>query len=446
MKYLSPFLLCFLFLIGDFALAQTPQIINYQAVARDGDTGGELVSQSVDVLFKILDNGPNGAIIYQEIHETATNPFGLVNLQIGSGDSKIGTMEEINWGLGEKWLVVEMDLGQGDGFEEVSSSRFISVPYALHAEVAGTAVDVDDDDPDPTNELIDTLLLINNVLHTYEGGYPDGHLNTIDLSELIDDADSDPTNELIDPDGTELIDTLLYITEGGITHIINLAGLANYGPWQVGPGTVYNTDAYIGIGTDEPVHKLHVVNNNSDTEDSVAVFVHSQNPGAIQYGVSARTEGASDNRAIYGDAPGNTGIRWAGYFDRGDVHVSNQLAVNEINPHSQLHVNGSVAGKVRFEQSTIGNIELLDEDYMLIVDVSDGQGLVILPPAITCEGRIYYIKRSYLAPTNNTLQIAPSVGDNIDGTAFPILLSSTSARESRMLVSAGVNGWFVMSE
>lgn len=487
MRYLSFILLTVLLSSADWLHSQTPQIINYQAVARDGDSGGELVNQSVEVLFKILNNGPGGDIVYQETHSSQTNAFGLVNLQIGGGDVDFGSMEDIDWGVGQKWLVVEMDLGEG--FEEVSSSRFISVPYALHAEVAGTAVDVDDADPDPTNELIDTLvltntllqtyeggfpdghvnsvdlssliddadsdptnelidtlLLINNVLHTYEGGFPDGHLNTIDLSELINDADSDPTNELIDPDNTQLIDTLLYISEGGITHIINLADLANYGPWQVGNGTVFNTDAYIGIGTAEPEHKLEVLNNSTNAEDSVTVFAQSQNSVVTSYGVAARVEGASENRAIYGDAPGNSGVRWAGYFDRGDVYVSNKLAVNEANPHSRVHTNGSVAGSVRFELSTNGNIELQDEDYMLIVDVSNGQGSVTLPPATTCEGRIYYIKRTYDTPTNNTLQIGPTAGDNIDGTAFPILLSSTSARESRMLVSAGVNGWFVMSE
>lgn len=446
MRYLSFLLLTVLILCADWLHGQTPQIINYQAVARDGDTGGELANQQVDVLFKILNDGPGGAILYQETHDVQTNAFGLVNLQIGAGDPMAGSMEDINWGNGQKWLVVEMDLGEGAGFEEVSSSRFISVPYALHAEVAGTAVDVDDADADPTNELIDTLLLIDNVLHTYEGGFPEGHLNTIDLSGLVADADADPTNELIDPDNTQLIDTLLFISEGGITHIINLAGLANYGPWQVGDGTVFNTDAYIGIGTDEPEHKLQVVNNSTNIDDSVAVFAESQNPALTSYGVAARVQGASENRAIYGDAPGNAGVRWAGYFDRGDVYVSNRLVVNELNPHSQVHINGSVAGTVRYEQSTNGNIELQESDYMVIVDVSNVQGGVTLPPAVTCEGRIYYIKRTYDTPTNNTLEIAPSGGDTIDGTTFPILLSSTSARESRMLVSAGVNGWFVMSE
>lgn len=444
MKHLYLFLLLILLTFTEWAHAQTPQSINYQAVARDGETGGELISQPVDVIFKILDDGFNGTIVFQESHETETNAFGLVNLQIGNGDPIAGTMEDIDWSTGEKWLVVEMDLGEG--FEEVSSSRFISVPYALHAEVAGTAVDIDDADADPTNELIDTLLIVNNVLQSYEGGFPDGNMKSVDLTELVDDADADPTNELIDPDNIELIDTLLYITEGGITHEINLAGLANYGPWQVGPGTVFNTEAYIGVGTEDPVHKLHVNNQSDEVTDSVAVYGHGQHPGTVNYGVVGRAEGGTENRAVYGDAPGNNENRWAGYFDRGNVHVANRLAVGELNPHSTVHSNGSVAGSVRYEEATIGDISLLENDYMLIVDVSDGQGLVILPPASTCEGRIYFIKRTYSSPTNNTLQIAPSPGENIDGTAFPILLSSASARESRMLVSAGANGWFVLSE
>jgi hypothetical protein len=396
------FLTCLMLALLPFtALPQSPELVNYQAVVRDATTGGELTNQPVEVIFKVLDGSPSGAILYQESHSAETNNFGLVNLLIGSGEVLAGTFGNINWGAGARWLAVEIDTGEG--FEEVSNTRLISVPYALHAEVATTA-------------------------------------------DNVDDADADPTNELINPDETLLIDTLLYLSEGGNTTIINLAGLANYGPWMVGPGTVYNTEAYIGIGTENPTHRLHVINSSAEPEDSVAVFASGQHSGAVNYGLAGRASGAPENRAVYGDAPGNSGTNWAGYFNNGNVHVAGQLGVGTLSPHSSLQTAGAVAGKIRYELSTDGDISLEDDDHMLVVDVTNGQGLVLLPPANSCEGRIYYIKRSYTAATNNTLQIAPSGGDLIDGTAFPILLSSTSARESRMLVSAGANGWFVMSE
>lgn len=529
MKFLSTLLLFVLILSTDWLRGQTPQSINYQAVVRDGETGGELVNQAVDMLFTVLGDGPNSDAVYQEIHQTETNAFGLVNLRIGNGEPVVGTMEDIEWGVGEKWLLVELDLG--DGYEEISNSRFVSVPYALHADVAATAdnVDdadadptnewidtltfdnnvlnayqggfpdghvssvnlgdlVDDADADPTNELIDTLLIENGILSTYQGGFPDGHLNSIDLNSLIDDADADPTNELIDPDGILLIDTVLFITEGGVTHEINLAGLANYGPWLEGSGVVYNEDANIGIGTNDPLHKLQVMNQSDAVEDSVAAFVLTEHSGDVSYGVFGRASGATENRALYGDAPGVGDDRWAGYFDRGNVHIANRLSIGQTttpgqfnisgidattsiihteteaeepalhvqgdgkvgvrnaDPHSALHVNGSVAGSVRFEEASLGPFALNDEDYMLIVDVTGGPATVTLPAAAGCEGRVYFVKRTHSIATNNTLTITPFAGDAIDSVLLPVLLSSASAKEAIMLVSAGSNGWFIMSE
>lgn len=529
MKFLSTAILTILIFSTEWVCGQTPQSINYQAVVRDGETGSELVNQFVGMRFTILGDGPNSDAVYQEEHIIETNAFGLVNLRIGNGEEPLGSMEDIEWGVGEKWLQVEIDLG--DGYEEISNSRFVSVPYALHADVAATADNVDDADADPTNELIDTLVFDNNILMTYEGGFPDGHLNSVDLSSLIDDADSDPTNELIDtlifenntlityqggfpdghqnaldlssliddadadptnelinPDSIGLVDTLLFITEGGVTHQVNLAGLANYGPWLEGPGIVYNEDANIGVGTDEPIHKLQVMNQSDAVEDSVATFVLNEHGGEMAYGVFGRASGAVENRALYGDAPGVGDNRWAGYFDRGNVHVSNRLSIRETatmaqfnisgidettpiihtetsseepalhmdgegkvgirnaDPHSALQVNGSVAGSVRFEEASLGPFSLNEEDYMLIVDVTNSPAIITLPPAADCEGRIYYVKRTHSIATNHTLTITPSGGDAIDGISLPILLSSASAKEARMLVSAGSNGWFIMSE
>ena len=444
-KILRLVVLLVVLLNESLVLAQPPQQINYQAVARNSDTGAELVNQPIDVVFKILDGSTAGAIVYQEIHSTETNQFGLFNLEIGAGDATIGTLANVDWSSAAKWLAVEIDLG--NGLEEVSVSQFISVPYALHAATATSVDNVDDADADPTNELIDTLQIENNLLSIYEGSFPDGHVSTIDLSVLINDADADPTNELLEPGSLILLDTLLVFIEGGISHEVNLAGLANFGPWLEGLGTVYNSEAYIGVGTDSPEHKLHVINNSDLATDSVAIFAENTNATtAINYGIYSKAEGAVENRAIYGTAPGNTQNDWAGYFDEGNVHVSNKLAVGENAPHSTLHTNGSVAGKVRFELASFSPILLGDEDYIIIVDVTLMPATVLLPPAATCEGRIYYIKRFKTVSNTNTLQISPAGADLIDGSNFSIPLNQLTGLETRMLVSAGVNGWFVMSQ
>ena len=72
----------------------------------------------------------------------------------------------------------------------VSSQELLSVPYAFLAEkaiVAQTAVDIDDADADPTNEL--QILSLTGDSLTLSNG------NTISLPS-INDADADPTNEI----------------------------------------------------------------------------------------------------------------------------------------------------------------------------------------------------------------------------------------------------------
>jgi hypothetical protein len=50
-----------------------------------------------------------------------------------------GTFANINWGNGTKWLKTEIDIAGGNNYVVMGSSQFMSVPYALYADKAGTA-------------------------------------------------------------------------------------------------------------------------------------------------------------------------------------------------------------------------------------------------------------------------------------------------------------------
>lgn len=172
-------------------VAQTPQLINYQAIARNTDTGVELSEQAVFISLKILEGGPNGSIIYQEDHSNIeTNRFGLFNLSIGGGSPVTGTFANIDWSQGDYWL--QIDLDAGNGIETMSSMQFVSVPFALHAETVSNA---DDADADPQNELV-TAIEFNAANSVFSLVQP-GSTLTQDLSALINDADADPQNELV---------------------------------------------------------------------------------------------------------------------------------------------------------------------------------------------------------------------------------------------------------
>ncbi len=128
------FTLC---LISLGAFSQTPQGIPYQAIARNAN-GNILASQTIAVRFTIFTGSANGTIAYAERHTTTTNALGLFTLIIGAGTPQSNTFSGINWGIGTKFLQIELDPAGGTNYTNLGTTQMMSVPYALYAETSGT--------------------------------------------------------------------------------------------------------------------------------------------------------------------------------------------------------------------------------------------------------------------------------------------------------------------
>lgn len=137
------FSFCF---FSDHVAAQSPQMFNYQGVARD-NAGNTLTNQSVTLRTSILADSPSGTIVYQETHGLNTNQLGIFNLQIGNGSVVSGNIQTIDWGSTTHFMQVEMDPNGGNDFQNLGTSQLLSVPYALYAEESGSKSlsDADDD-------------------------------------------------------------------------------------------------------------------------------------------------------------------------------------------------------------------------------------------------------------------------------------------------------------
>ncbi len=123
-------LLAFLLPISFFA--QAPQAFNYQGVARDL-AGNPTTNKSIGLRIAILQNSISGTEIYKETHETTTNKLGLFKLRIGDGVVVSGVFENIEWGMSDHFLQIELDEENDGDFQLVGTSQLLSVPYALHA-------------------------------------------------------------------------------------------------------------------------------------------------------------------------------------------------------------------------------------------------------------------------------------------------------------------------
>jgi hypothetical protein len=152
-------ILTFSFLICSLCIfAQAPQAFKYQAVARDN--GGNLIAnQSIGFRVSILQNSPTGTAVYSESHNVASNNLGLVNLDLGAGNPISGTFSNINWGTGNYFVKVEIDVNGGTNYLLMGTSQLLSVPYALHAQ---TATNIANDSDGQTLSINGNTLSISN--------------------------------------------------------------------------------------------------------------------------------------------------------------------------------------------------------------------------------------------------------------------------------------------
>ncbi len=130
------------FMVTLLTMAQSPNLLNYQGVARNA-VGNVLPSQPIGLRLSILSGSSTGTVVYQETRNVTTNAFGLFNVVVGSPGAitSIGTVAGVNWtafgvGSGTKFLQVEIDATGGTNYFNVGSTQLVSVPYSLYAGAA----------------------------------------------------------------------------------------------------------------------------------------------------------------------------------------------------------------------------------------------------------------------------------------------------------------------
>jgi hypothetical protein len=128
--------------IAVFVMAQVPNTINYQAVARN-NSGQALANQNIKVRLSIL-RGPTS--LYSETRTVTTNALGLFNVQIGSSGATTtsGDFSSIYWlnntpGI---TLKVELDVNNSGVFTEMGNQTLATVPFAFAAKTAIDAVNL----------------------------------------------------------------------------------------------------------------------------------------------------------------------------------------------------------------------------------------------------------------------------------------------------------------
>lgn len=114
--------------------SQVPQTFNYQASLRDNS--GQLLSlKTVSLRISIIQGTIDGTSVYSEIHSVTTTIQGIINLQIGTGETT-SDFTGINWSKGPYFIKIELDPEGGDNYFVLGTNLLASVPYALLAKSA----------------------------------------------------------------------------------------------------------------------------------------------------------------------------------------------------------------------------------------------------------------------------------------------------------------------
>ena len=134
MKTLYTSIFAFIFCLTIYG--QAPQKMSYQAVVRDASNA--LVSnQPVGVQISILEGSSTGTSVYVETQTPTTNANGLVSLIIGDGSVVSGDLSNIDWSSNSHYVQIDTDPTGGSSYTVTGTSQLLSVPYAMYADKSG---------------------------------------------------------------------------------------------------------------------------------------------------------------------------------------------------------------------------------------------------------------------------------------------------------------------
>jgi len=273
-------LLSVLFCAITFA-QNVPQGINYQALARDA-AGADLANDTLAVQFSII---TSGSVSWQENHTVTTNEFGLFTAIIGNGTTtNVGsssTFDVVDWGAAAHSLKVEIDYG--NGYLDMGTTDFMSVPYSLHAKTAANA--------STTDELQSLRLSGDTLFIEIQGSVNSGNWIILPTPTLLGCTDSTAINynPLANTDDGSCIAVVLGCTDSLYTEYDPLANTDN--------GTCATL---IVNGCTDSTAFNYKASANIDDGSCIAVVLGCTDSTAFNYNVSANTDDGSCIAVVLG--------------------------------------------------------------------------------------------------------------------------------------------------
>jgi len=303
------------------ASGQVPQFIDYQGMARNG-SGIPLANTTIGVRMSVLEGPLPGTLVYSESHTPPTNSYGLFHLMIGDGTVLSGNFTCINWATGDYYIQTEIDPNGGIAYIDMGKSKLVTVPFAFYAANAGGGGG--------------SLWQQNGSDIYYDAGWVAiGHDTPIDYLHINNPGGaanaritSTQSYYIADASGN----TGLWFQENAadVAWLYwNPASQAVF-MYENGSQTMTWKQNNVGIGTINPLVKLHVTEENSagvlgstlgnmysSTQMlSPAIYGFAENnTSTISYGVMGHSYSTTStyNEGVFGEAGGGSGNNYGIY-------------------------------------------------------------------------------------------------------------------------------------
>lgn len=283
--------------------------LNYQAVILNNETqeapgidveDNLLLNSDISLRFTIYDE--NDMILYQEIQQTQTDDYGMVNVIIGQGEmtaSSLNSFNEIEWNGAARDLGVELSYTPGE-FTELSRLSLYFLPYAFHRNITATGT-----------LTVDEETLLNSSLTVNGDAFFNGNTT---FNDIVVENNSDLQGD---------------VQIGGTADLagdLNVLGSSNFNTITVENLSDLQGDVQVG-GTADLAADLNVTGNTNLQGD-------------VQVG--GNTDLAGDLN-VQGSANFNT-ITVDNYTNLlGDLNVAGQASVQGVfNANDNTNLNGQV--------------------------------------------------------------------------------------------------------
>jgi len=399
-------LIIVLVLMSGNLLAQAPQYFKYQAVIRDA--GGQPIdSQTVGIQISILKGSADGPAVYTETHSIETNPYGMVNLAIGSGTVENGMFTAINWGSSNYYVSIEVDENGGTDYQVMGTSQLLAVPYALYAETSGNGSGSRSDDDWISGNGYTTVTGANDNVGI-------GLINPSKKLEVFDDVNAGHAIFVNNPNTGTNSRTQLFLTNGSVDVLLaaaNTFGAAFFGTMTNHAIRLTTNNSVkmtitptgnVGIGTNNPLRRLEVYQNIDDWH---AIFVNNPNTGHDSRTQMYLTNG---NVEVLLSAVNRFGAAFFGTMSNHDirfttndavkmiVNTSGNVGIGTITPGYRLDVNGTVNATQYYKNGVplvmgptgptgptgpVSDLWTENGPYVYLTELSDNVGIGTSTPA-----------------------------------------------------------------